>query len=270
MQPTIFLLALLTVTLGFGVTGPLNERLASTAGAQVAPAQKPAQAQKASQEQAAVKITPTPGAIALYDREDWVYYLAPPSKKPLKLVQGRQAALSPDGKKIAYLKPRKGLGGGKGLMVFDLATGKTVTLLPLLPKRIDGPSWSPGDDLLAFIYNFKEIHLIKADGSGQQKIFSTSDLSDQPPHWTSDVKSLFVNDYGSLIQINLAGQELAKIPLITFTGKEGVVGSGNWFLNNPRIPQLWAFTMAVAGTKSMKRLSPDPILPSFSMTPAPG
>ena len=91
-----------------------------------------------------------------------MYYLAPPGKQPLKLVQGRQPALSPDGKKIAYLEARKGLGGCDGLMVLDLATGQTVTLLPPLPERIDGPSWSPGGDLLAFIYNFKEINLIQA------------------------------------------------------------------------------------------------------------
>jgi Tol biopolymer transport system component len=258
MQPTIFVLALLTVTLGFGLTGPLNEPLAPAAIAQVAPAQTPAQTQKASQEQAVVKITPTSGAIVLSNHNDWVYYLAPPSKQPVKLVQGRQAALSPDGKKIAYLKARKGLGGGEGLMVLDLATGQTVTLLELLPERIDGPSWSPGGDLLAFIYHLKEIHLIKPDGSGRQKIFSRSHLSDQAPHWASDGKSLFVNDYGSLIQINLAGQELGKTPLITFTGKEGVVGGGNWFLNNPRIPQLWAFTMAVAGTKKYEKMVSGP------------
>jgi dipeptidyl aminopeptidase/acylaminoacyl peptidase len=258
MQPTIFMLALLTVTLGFGLTGPLGERLASAAIAQVSPAQTPAQAQKASQERAGVKITPTPGAIALSNRDDWVYYLAPPGKQPLKLVQGRQAALSPDGKKIAYLKVRKGLGGGEGLMVLDLTTGRTDTLLSLLPERIDGPSWSPGGDLLAFIYNLKEIHLIKADGSGRQKIFSDPWVSPQPPQWAADGKSLFVNDMSDLYQIDLTGRELAKTPLSTFTGKENVVDSGNRFLPHPRDPQLWAFTMAVEGTKKFSKIIAGP------------
>ena len=258
MQPTIFMLALLTVTLGFGLPGPLGERLASVAIAQVSPAQTPAQAQKASQEQAGVKITPKPGAIALYNRNDWVYYLAPPGKQPRKLVQGRQPALSPDGKKIAYLKVRKGLGGGEGLMVLDLTTGQTVTLLPLLPERIDGPSWSPQGDLLAFIYNLKEINLIKADGSGRQKIFSMSHISDQPPHWASDGKSLFVHDFRDLFQIDLAGQELAKTSLVTITGRENAVGDGNWFLSHPQDPQLWAFTMAVEGTKKFNKIVTGP------------
>ena len=258
MQPTIFVLALLTVTLGLGLTGPLNEPLAPAAFAQVAPAQTPAQAQKASQEQAVVKITPTPGAIVLSNHNDWVYYLAPPSKQPVKLVQGRQAALSPDGKKIAYLKARKGLGGGEGLMVLDLTTGQTVTLLELLPERIDGPSWSPGGDLLAFVYHGKEIHLIRADGSGRQKIFSVPGGTYQPPQWASDGKSLFVHDFGDLFQIDLAGRELAKTPLVTITGRENVLDSGNRFLPNPRDPQLWAFTMAVEGTKKFNKIVTGP------------
>ena len=101
-----------------------------------------------------------------------MYYLAPPGNQPRKLVQGLQPALSPDGKKLAYGLEQKGLGGGIfGLMVLDLATGQTATLLPPLPKRTDHPAWSPRGDLLAFIYN-REINIIRADGSGRQKIFT--------------------------------------------------------------------------------------------------
>jgi Tol biopolymer transport system component len=247
-------LALLTVTLAFGLTGPLAERLAPFAVVQVSPAQ----AQKESQDQSGVKITPAPGAIALYNRDDYVYYLAPPSNQPRRLIQGRQPALSPDGKKIACLLVRKGLGGGEGLMVLDLTTGQTATLVPPLPERIDGPSWSPRGDLLAFIYNFREINIICADGSGRQKIVSIPNLSGQPPQWASDGQSLFVSDYGDLVHLNLAGQVLAKTPLATITGKENWVDSGNRFLPHPRDPQLLAFTMAVEGTKKFQKIITGP------------
>jgi Tol biopolymer transport system component len=257
MQPTIFLLALLTVTLGFGLIGPLGERLAPVALAQVSPAQAPAPREKASPDQAATQVTPSPGGI-VFTQGDWVYYLAPPGNQPRKLVEGRQPALSPDGKKIAYLKVRKGLGGGEGLMVLDLTTGQSLTLLPLLPERIDGPSWSARGDLLAFVYNSKEINLIRADGSGLQKIFSVPGGSYQPSQWASNGNSLFVHDFGDFFQIDLAGQELAKTSLITITGRENVVDSGNRFLPHPRDPQLWAFTMAVEGTNKFTKIVTGP------------
>jgi Tol biopolymer transport system component len=256
MQP-IIMLVLLTFTLAFGLTAPWGGRLAPAALAQVSPAQAPGQGEQASPDQTATQVNPSPDGIAL-SKDDWVYYLAPPGKQPRKLVQGRQPALSPDGKKIAYLKVRKGLGGGEGLMVFDLTTGQTVTLLPLLPERIDGPSWSPRGDLLAFVYNSKEINLIRADGSGRQKIFSVPGGSYQPPQWASDGKSLFVHDFGNLFQIDLAGQELAKTPLVTITGRKNVLDSGNRFLPHPRDPQLLAFTMAVEGTKKFSKISTGP------------
>lgn len=257
MQPTIFLLALLTLTLSFGLTGLWGERLAPAALAQVSPAQAPALGKKAFPDQTATQLTPAPDGIAL-SKDDWVYYLAPLGKQPLKLVQGRQPALSSDGKKIAYLKVRKGLGGGEGLMVLDLVTGQTTTLLPPLPERIDGPAWSPRGDLLAFIYNLKEINIIRADGSGRQKIFSMPDGSNQPPQWASDGKSLFVNNLSYLYQIDLTGQNLAKTPLTTFTGRENAVDSGNRFLPHPRDPHFWAFTMAVEGTKKFSKIVTGP------------
>jgi Tol biopolymer transport system component len=234
------MLALLTVTLGFGLTGPWGEQLAPAAVAQISPGQ------------AAPPMTPSPGGIALSKgaNDPWVYYLAPPGNQPRKLVQGLQPALSPDGKKIAYGQPRKGGGGFFGLMVLDLATGQTATLLPPLPKRTDGPSWSPRGDLLAFIYRVREIHLIRADGSGRQKIFSMQNGCYQPPQWASDGKSLFVNDFFNQFQIDLAGQELARTPLSHFTG-ESSVSSGDRFVLNPQAPQLWAFTMEVGRTDAL-------------------
>ena len=249
MRSTLFMLTLLTVTLACGLTGPWGERLAPAVLAQVSPAQVPAPREKASPGQAGTQVTPSPGGIALSLGADdpWVYYLAPSGYKPRKLVRGRDPALSPDGKKMAYLPVRKDRGGFEGLMVLDLATGQTATLLPPSPQRIEGPSWSPRGDLLAFIYHVREIHLIRADGSGRQKIFSMRNGSYQPPQWASDGKSLFVNDFFNQYQIDLAGQELAKTSLTTFTG-ESSVSSSDRFVLNPQSPQLWAFTVGVQGT----------------------
>lgn len=246
----IIMLVLLTLTLSFGLTAPWGGRLAPAALAQAFPAQAPGQGEQASPDQTAIQMTPSPDGIALYkgDKGNWVYYLAPPGNQPRKLVQGIQPALSPDGKKLAYGLGKKGITGGGifGLMVLDLATGQTATLLPPLPKRIDHPAWSPRGDLLAFIYN-GEINIIRADGSGRQTIFTMPTRYNQTPQWASDGKSLFVNDLYHLFQIDLAGQELAKTPLTIFTGGKIAVSSADGFLVNPQTPQLWAFTGQVEG-----------------------
>ena len=239
----IIMLVLLTLTLSFGPTAPWGGRLAPAALAQAFPAQAPGQGD--SSHQTAIQVTPSPDGIAL-SKGNWVYYLAPPGKRPRKLVQGIQPALSPDGKKLAYGLEQKDTGGIFGLMVLDLATGQTATLLPPLPKRIDHPAWSPRGDLLAFIHN-GEINIIRADGSGRQTIFTMPTRYNQTPQWASDGKSLFVNDLYHLFQIDLAGQELAKTPLTTFTGGEIAVSSADRFLLNPQNPQLWAFTGAGGG-----------------------
>jgi hypothetical protein len=55
--------------------------------------------------------------------------------------------------------------------------------------------------------------------SGRQKIFSLPHGAHQPPQWAADGHSLFVNNFFSLLQIDLAGRELARPPFALLPGR---------------------------------------------------
>ncbi len=123
-----------------------------------------------AQNQAESRVTPVPGAIVL-NHGEWIYYLTPETKQSRKLVKGRYPALSPDGHKVAYGLVQGDSGGCRSLMVLDLASAGIAALAPPLQEMVGGPAWSPSGDLVAFMYQQKDLFIVRMDGSGRQKIF---------------------------------------------------------------------------------------------------
>jgi Tol biopolymer transport system component len=160
---------------------------------------------------------------------------------------------------LAFVRGGPDQGGGKDLLVLDLATGQSLTLVSASQDRLDSPAWSPQGHLLAFTSGLKQINIIKPDGSGRQTIFAVPGGSFEPPVWTSGGKSLVVTDLNFLFQIDLTGKQLNKTPLTSFTGKPDAVSSVDRFLPNPIELQLWAFTMAVPGTPKFDNTFHEPL-----------
>jgi Tol biopolymer transport system component len=124
---------------------------------------------------------------------------------------------------------------------------------------VGGPAWSPSGDLVAFMYQQKDLFIVRADGSGRQKIFVVPGGVYQPPVWAPDGKSLFVADMENLIQVDLTGKQLATTPLAAFTGRKETISSSDRFAPNPRDPELWVFTMGVPGTPKFERTFNEPV-----------
>jgi Tol biopolymer transport system component len=213
---------------------------------------------EAAQNQAEARVTQVPGAIVL-NHGDWVYYLTPETKQSRKLVKGRYPALSPDGHKVTYGLVQGNGGGCRSLMVLDLAGGRIAALVPPLQEMVGGPAWSPSGDLVAFMYQQRDLFIVRADGSGRQKIFVVPGGVYQPPVWAPDGKSLFVADMENLIQVDLTGKQLAATPLAAFTGRKEAVSSSDRFAPNHRDPELWVFTMGVAGTPKFEKTFNEPV-----------
>lgn len=208
-----------------------------------------------------VQVTPQslpPGSLVLA-REDWVYYLAPGARQPRKLAPGRYPALSPDGARLAYGKPREDRGGAAGLVVLDLASGQTQTVVNPGPEGIFDISWSPDGRRLAFLNrgDQDQVEIVNSDGSGRAVIarFGTFLLQ---PVWAPDGQSLYFHDLHTLFQVNLTGQVLNRILLTDLTGKAESISSMDRFAPNPVDPQLWAFTMGVKGTPKFERIFHEP------------
>jgi hypothetical protein len=227
-------------------------------GSQGSWAQGPGQASQSSSNPAQSHVAVNPGGIVL-SRGNWVFYLAPGQTQPQKLVQGMFPALSPDGQRLAYVQTMQDKGGGKDLAVFDMATGQSFILVPSEGENhLFYPSWSPQGDQLAFVYDLKDINIVKPDGSERRKIFTVPGGAYAPPVWGPG-KSLLVHDLNDLYQIDLQGKELAKRPLTSFTGKPDAVSSTDRFLTNPVEPQLWAFTMFMPGTPKFTSIFGEPV-----------
>src|SRR5512141_1434354 len=73
----------------------------------------------------------TSDALVFGNRE-WIYFLAPNSSAPRKLVKGNFPSLSPDGQRVVYSAPSNPALSAKPsgvLMLFDLSDGKNSVLL---------------------------------------------------------------------------------------------------------------------------------------------
>jgi Tol biopolymer transport system component len=115
---------------------------------------------------------------------------------------------SPDGKQIAYISYREDRPNlfimdtyGKNTKQLTFVTGKDTVLWP---------SWSPVSDVIAFSYNKAgdeidfRLHTIKADGTGEREILSSTDpdLSDHEPGWSPDGNIIyFISNRTSHLEI---------------------------------------------------------------------
>lgn len=107
-----------------------------------------------------------------------------------------QAEYAPDGKKIAYLEERN------IVKVYDLATKKTVTLIPegINYSYSDGDqyfAWSPDSQYLLAQstegtgWFSQEVVMIKADGSGKRINLTQSGFDDSEPQWGMNGKMMY-------------------------------------------------------------------------------
>jgi hypothetical protein len=84
---------------------------------------------------------------------------------PAKIAEGNRPAWSPDGKKIAFVCRER---SDSGIYVMQ-ADGSAQTRLAA-GDCSSTPDWSPDGAAIAFTGNDGEIYLIRADGTGLQKL----------------------------------------------------------------------------------------------------
>ncbi len=94
----------------------------------------------------------------------------------------RDAAWSPDGSKLALVRP--GRGGEEAIHLVDLASGQARALTDGT-SRDDQPAFSPDGKFLAFVSNrsgAQQLWIMRVDGSQQTRI-TASEASDWRPVW---------------------------------------------------------------------------------------
>jgi Tol biopolymer transport system component len=203
-------------------------------------------------------------ALVFGDRE-WIYFLAPNSSTPRKLVKGNFPALSPDRQRVAYCAPINTAGSASGaLMLFDLASGRTATLFRS-NAWLAHPRWSPNGKRLSFTLALssgrRELYVISPDATNSQKLIAGGEQGIDDifnPAWAPDGQSLYFHDMSNLVQVNISGQILAKTAIGTIVEEKEAVTSADAFVPSPNEASLFAYTRSVPGTRLFERTFGEP------------
>jgi TolB protein len=125
-------------------------------------------------------------------------------------------SFSPDGKSAAFTSKRD---GNQEIYTVSLSDGKFKNLTNH-PDADIGPVWSPDGSHIAFLSNREaggllQVCVMNADGSGFQRLASTTGNANHP-NWSPDGKKIaFALDYGGgnwdLLTVNVDGSSLTRL-----------------------------------------------------------
>jgi Tol biopolymer transport system component len=153
---------------------------------------------------ASIKLRDVKGAPPLKQQVDKitfsdggkVWYLTPALDKPVEISKGRETCggdeLSPDGKKVAYLH-----GNTNSIIIYDFETDKEINV-----GEGSTVAWSPDSQWIAYSVScddghyiiHSDIFIVRADGSGRQRLTFTEDIAEVNPSWSPDGKSIVCED----------------------------------------------------------------------------
>lgn len=115
----------------------------------------------------------------------------PSQPVPLSRVIDYEPAISPDGKRIAFISNRD----GRLKLYVMSAEGEGVVRLTDDMGEDDSPAWSPDGTRIAFVstsHGNTDIFVVNADGSGRKRV-TTHSGADIHPNWSPDAKRVLFN-----------------------------------------------------------------------------
>jgi Tol biopolymer transport system component len=132
------------------------------------------------------------------DGHTQLYSINPDGTGETRLTNGaeadREAAWSPDGTKIAFVRQPTG-SGPSNIWVMN-ADGSGQAQVTTSPTRDSEPAWSPDGTKLAFLRGFETeeaIFVVNADGSGETRL-TTGEINEGPA-WSPDGTRIAYSSY---------------------------------------------------------------------------
>jgi len=106
-------------------------------------------------------------------------------------------AWSPDGTRIAFVRPVYSRGGSSGFGIFVMnADGSRQRVLARNASVFGDPTWSPNGKQIAFAGIDLTIHVMNSDGSGQRRLTDTQADSESPAWSPVASRIAFTSSFG--------------------------------------------------------------------------
>ncbi|HRE41750.1 MAG TPA: hypothetical protein PLG90_10480 [Ignavibacteria bacterium] len=153
-----------------------------------------------------------------YEKTGTIYKYNLNTNEDIKLFEGYQQSISPDGKKIAYTESDEKT-GGRFISIYDIES-KTVKRMTSVPgDNSYFPRYSPDGNYLVFNHwtnNNWQIAIVSVDDRNF-KILTENKIrnlnSFYSPSWTEDSKSIITHDMSNIIEFSIEGEVLNIYPL---------------------------------------------------------
>jgi hypothetical protein len=195
-----------------------------------------------------------------YQDAGWIYYLSSIGKNPVKIGKGLISSLSADRKFIVYteefMKPVPITRFDVDYTTLNVADidGKGCREIFRNNRYIYDLTWSPVDNLIAFVYlgESRTLAVINPDGTGKKDLISRDDgIVDDiySIHWASDGKSICFIDLYYFYRIDLSGKIINKISLDFIDSEENILSSDVEIVPCPVNDKIFLFTVMVKGTE---------------------
>ena len=213
-------------------------------------------------------------ATVVFSKDGGVFLTDSEGKQPVKLAEGSNPEVSPDGRYVAFTAPSGKDGWGRRIGVVEAASKKATVLKTIPGENSYGPRWSPDGKSLLFNHwnegSSDWVFGVATIADGSFRVLAPEQKGIYSPFWSADGASVYGQDLDTLYRIDAeSGAVVERRPLASVTGGEAMVSSALRFSLSPD-GTMWLFDAEVEDTGKLMKHGEPLNSAVFLHTPADG
>jgi dipeptidyl aminopeptidase/acylaminoacyl peptidase len=213
-------------------------------------------------------------ATVVFSKDGVIFLTDSEGRQPVKLAEGSNPEISPDGRFVAFTALSGKDGGGRRITVAETASKKATILEKVPGENSYGPRWSPDGKSLLFNHWDEQsadwVFGTAALADGSFRVLAPEQKGIYSPFWSADGASVYGQDLDTLYRIDVAsGAVVERRPLASVTGSEAMVSSALRFAVSAD-GSMWLFDAEVEDTGKLMKHGEPLNSAVFLHTPADG